>query len=239
MANDFVLVGIEFTDPVSPDPNKCRISGFIVDVTGAPLRNSQIHVQNKFMPTIVIDPAADKFVLGSKAIIRTDSDGFIEFDLYRNAQVDILIPSQSPLPFLGNEDKPLYAVTIPDESSLPFMDLIHPVPDILEFLETSPLVLAVDAEEDVKVKLTLSNKFVSEDLSLITLVSSDDTLVSVTAGPVDDDGDTTIVLTRLATGTVNITATLNLDAVHPRHQPAKTMTFIVNAAKDANGYQVT
>jgi hypothetical protein len=116
---------------------------------------------------------------------------------------------------------------------------MYPVPDILEFLEPSPLVLAVDDSEDIKVKLTLSNKIDAIDLSGITFLSSDDTKVTVTAGSIDVDGDLNMTLTRLAAGAVFITAEINLANTPIRHQPPRTIRFFVNSLEDLSGYQVT
>lgn len=241
MANDFIITVDDFTVPAAADPNKCRIFGFLTDVAGVPLRNSEIHVHNKYIPQIVVDPAAEKMVLGQKVIFTTDQDGFVEFDLFRTAEVDIFIPSQSPSPFVevGNEDKPLFTVTIPDAASCPLSGLLFPVHDSVEFLGTSPLVLAVDAEATEKIKVLLTNTLEPEDLTGILFTSSDDTLVTVTKGGVDVDGDQTLTLVRLAAGAVFITAELDPDTIRPNHQPAKTITLIVNAAEDPSGFQVT
>jgi CBS domain-containing protein len=240
-SNDFIILVDDFAVPAAADPNKCRVFGFLVDVAGAPLRNSEIHVHNKYIPQIVTDPGAEKAVLGQKVIFKTDTNGFVEFDLFRNAEVAIMIPSQNPSPFIetNNEDKPLFNVTIPDVASVALENLLFPVADSVEFLGTSPLVVAIDATVTEKVKILLTNTFVVEDTTGVLFKSSDDTLVTVAKAGEDVDGDQTITLTRLAAGSVFITAEVDPDVIQPAHQPAKVLTLIVNTVEDPSGFEVT
>lgn len=238
MANDFIIVVQDFVVPSSPDPNRCRVFGFLVDVTGEVLRNSSVHIINKYIPQIVIESSVDLAVLGEKVIVRSDSNGFIQFDVFRNAKVEIMVPSQNPVPHITPEDNPFYNIDIPDAASINLSSLLYPVPEVLEFLDTSPLVLAVDAKAMVKVKLTQSDLFVAVNLSQITLLSSDDSLVTVAAGGVDGDGDLNIEVTRVAVGSAFITAEIFLDATPIRHQPKKIIKFIVNAVEDPLGFKI-
>lgn len=233
MANDFIITVDDFTAPSASDPNQCRIFGVLRGVTGQPLRDASIHILNQFIPQIVTDPGAEIAVLGERVVLETDSAGFVEFDLYRNAEVDILIPSQHPNPYSSGQSDPFFSIVVPDQASLNLVDLLYPVQDSLEFTDTSPIVLVIGTLQDLTVKLLLTNGFEAEDLTGIDFSSSDDSLVKVVK-----KNATTISVERLAAGQAFITADIDLEKLQFTRQPKKGLKLIVNATEDPAGFEV-
>jgi len=237
MANDFLITIDDFTVPSSPDPLRCRVFAFLRDISGIPLRNLQVHFLNTFIPQIATDVSADIGILGERVIVTTDDDGFFQIDLFRNSEVRVLVASQTLNPH-ETDATPFFTVFVPDANSVNFVDLLYPVPDTFDFLTGvgSPVVIAVDAtlKVDVEMKDTLGN--IIENFDLIEVVSSDVTLVAVRAS-VDAD-QPKVTMERLAAGQVFITAKRREDEIPIKHQPAKTITFLIDGIADANGLQV-
>lgn len=231
--NQFTIHGISFTEPVSTDPNKCRVFGFLRSVLGDSLREREITIINKFVPQIVNDAGTQHILLGQEVRLSTDRTGFIQFDLYRTAVVDFVIPSQNANPYNADGFSTIFSVTVPDQANVNLADLLYPVPDTLEFIDTSPLVVAIGDTEHIDVTLTdtLNNEL--ENLVKIKLLSSDTTKVTVVKNGLGID------ITRLTAGTVFITAELDLDVVKVQHLPPKQLTFIVNTIEDTNGFEVS
>jgi hypothetical protein len=143
--NDFDIRGETFTRPVSSDARLCRASGFFKNAAGQPLPNLDIKFINQFKPTIVDGNA----VMGERVEVRTDADGYVEFDLYRNGEYLAWVQS-----IQAADDDPASAISfsrevvVPDTTSVNLIDLLFPIVAEITFSE-DPVTLAVDEEKEI------------------------------------------------------------------------------------------
>lgn len=78
--NNFRIDADVFTLPVSIDPRLCRVSGYIRGPDGRPKRGVDIHFIYRFNP-LIVDGVG---VIGERVACRTDKDGYVQIDLWRN-----------------------------------------------------------------------------------------------------------------------------------------------------------
>jgi len=92
--NNFRLDAEVFTLPPAVDPALCRLSGYVRDPAGRARRGLDIHFIHRFKPLIVGSGPDDSVgVLGERAVIRTDKDGYLQIDLYRKGCYHAIVQS--------------------------------------------------------------------------------------------------------------------------------------------------
>lgn len=167
--NDFDLRGETFTRPVATDPRLCRASGFFKDAFGRPLANLDIKLINQFKPAIV-----DGYgILGERGDLRTDEDGYVEVDLYRNGEYLAYVQS-----IQAADADPASAivfnreVVVPDQSSIDFVALLFPFVEEIIFTP-DPISVAVGDSVEVTAVVTATDKRV------LTGTGCDDVLYEV------------------------------------------------------------
>jgi hypothetical protein len=169
--NYFQVQAQTFTRPVSSDPRLCKCSGFFVDPTGRPLPNMDIHFIHRCpydnLRPIIVD---GKGVLGQKVYGRTDSNGYMEIELFRTGEYSATVQ--------GFEDINRYVI-VPDASSENLVDLLFPIVESLTF-STSPLSLTVGQYEDLTLTITASNGVVLDPMDGdVTFTCSDTSVASI------------------------------------------------------------
>lgn len=151
-SNGFTVQGQTFSRPAATDPRLCRASGHFYDLSGRPLANLDVHFigtclnegQDPYAPTIVDGNAV---LQGGRIISRTDSNGYLEIDLYRDGEYAALVQGQETM---------LRKLLVPDASSVNIVHLLWPVVSSVTF-SPDPLNLTVDDYTDVDVTLVASN----------------------------------------------------------------------------------
>jgi hypothetical protein len=195
--NYFQVQGQTFSLPTATDARLCRASGFFVDESGRALANVDLHItpvcynedQSPFNP-IIVDGRA---VMSDKVYVRSDEDGYIEVDLFRTAELNILVQG------LEHSRR---AVKVPDASSVNLIYLLFPVVTEVTF-GTNPLTVASGAYTDVTLTiLATDGQTLDPTNGDVTFASSDETVVTV---EVTDDGDLRVM--GIAAGTTTVTAT--------------------------------
>lgn len=205
--NNFEVQGQTFTLPAATDPRMCRASGFFVDVSGRPLSNVDLHItpvcyndgQAPFYPMLV----DGRVIMSDKLFVRTDADGYIEVDLYRTSELNVLVQG------LEHSRR---AVKVPDAASVNLIDLLFPVVSEITFTP-DPLTLPNSTYEDVTLSIIASDGQVLDPTNRdVTFASSDETIATVEL-QVDTGllrvmgiaaGSTTITATRSDTSIVTI-----------------------------------
>ena len=197
--NDFDVKGETFTAPVATDSRLCRASGFFKDATGRALAWLDITLINDFKPAIV-----DGYgVLGSKIQLRTDTDGYVVVDLYRGGEYRAMIQSiqAAEVDVTGAIvfDREL---VVPDQASVSLVDLFFPV---VEEITWTPDTIALAVGDE----LALVPAVVGSDFRALEGTAHEDVLyeiadTDVATVAVQED---TLVITALATGTTELTAT--------------------------------
>lgn len=172
-SNGFTVQGQTFTRPAASDPRLCRCSAFFFDLSGRPLANLDIHFigscfnegQDPYAPLLVDDNVV---LQGGRIIARTDSDGYLEIDLYRGGEYSAMIQGQETM---------LRKLLIPDASSVNLGHLLFPVVTSVTF-SPDPLTLSVNDYVDVDVTILATNGQTLDLAGGDMTFSSEDTAVA-------------------------------------------------------------
>lgn len=196
--NYFEVVGQTFVIPVATDPRLCRASGFFKNPSGQPLPGLDIVFINEFKPAIV-----DGFgVLSSKVDLRTDKDGYMVLDLYRNGLYYAMIQNMETTD-PNDESAIMYEckLIVPDRSSINLLDLLFPV--IKEITWDPPSIsLAVGQTLDVHPTVMCSDYRTLAGAAPEDVVYDTDDHAVATVGALADR----ITIYGVAPGTAELTA---------------------------------
>ena len=163
MANAYTISGDPVDTAAATDPDLCRISGYLKGINGAPLKGHVFFIRHCYSPISVGTTVA---VLREKLTITSNRDGYVEFDLYRNATIYLELPNRAM-------DLPLELV-VPDAASVDLIDFMFPHLVSVAFVNASPIDISVGERVDVTTEGTLSNGVVIPlDGAVVTLESSD------------------------------------------------------------------
>lgn len=166
------------TRPESPDPARCRISGYVRGVDGTATRDAKL----------VITPAIEVAVVGSGDIVAPSSqlhlvpnaDGYLEFDLLRGLTYRAYVYA---LEGLFGHEPPVLVLTVPNAAALDLVDLLFPVPVTATFEDTTAALSAGAPDIILAATLTYSDGSTRSTPPLWTAlaaVSSDELVVTAT-----------------------------------------------------------
>ena len=189
--NTFKVVASLLADPTATDPLLCRASGFIRDGSGRPKKGLDISFAPLFNPLV----AGDQAVLGERVDVRTNKDGFVELDLFRNGLYLAIVESHE------NIER---QVAIPDRSSINISFLLFPVVVQVVYDPLPPYALSVGGSLELTPTVTASNFQVLTDGAFedVLYEPDDDTIISVTIQDTDK-----VIIRALAPGSTAIEAT--------------------------------
>lgn len=172
MGNASTISGTALSAPVAPEPNLCRVSGYLRDVQGNPLRGVGIVIRHVYNP---IGQATEVLVLRERQTVRSDGDGFLQFDLLRSATVDVELPNRLL-------DHVLHCV-VPDAASVDLIDFLFPYVASVEFVTADPVTADVGESVVLELNAVLSNGVVVKlDGASTTLLSSDEAVLQKSGG---------------------------------------------------------
>ena len=157
--------------PQASNPYLCRISGVVRDGNGAPKPGNDLHFIPMFRPSSI----GGDLVVGERVTIRSNREGYVEFDLYRKGCYNLMLE--------GHDHMPLY-VMVPDRASIRLSDLILPVVASVEWDPPGPWTIAEGGTLEVRPTATASNyqELTGIGLSDIVYSSEDSAIVSVSVG---------------------------------------------------------
>lgn len=121
----------------------CRVSGFIIGAAGQFLPN----VTLEFILNGRVRISGGYMTGNAKVLVASDSDGYVEFDLLRDAVYEVVIESYSP---------DVFVLTVPDAASTNLTELIWPYVARVD-LGASDVSLGVGDEETVTVHAVWSS----------------------------------------------------------------------------------
>lgn len=189
--NDFTVQGQTFTRPAATDPLLCRASGFVRDMRGITRKNMDMVFYSRGEPAI----AGGDILDFSPVALRTDSDGYVQLDLYRGAKLTVMLQ--------GIVDDPRL-IEVPDLPSVNIADLLFPRVGEVTF-SPATLALAVGETKTVTptVKTTDGRTLTGTAAGDVTYTIVDPTVA--TAGWADTElhitgvkaGSTTIIVRRV------------------------------------------
>ena len=196
-SNGFTVSGQTFTRPIATDPRLCRASGFFRDISGRPLANLDLHfiglcqnVDQPPMSPMIVD--GDAVLQGGELVTRTDSNGYLQVDLYRSGEYGVL---------MQGFETDLRSILVPDAPSVNLVNLLFPVVTSIVF-NPDPLTLSVDDVTDVDVTVLASDgQTLNIDDGDLLFTSSDTGVVSIQVL------NSKLRVVGVAAGTAEITAT--------------------------------
>lgn len=194
--NNFQVDATIFTLPTASDPLLCRCSGYVVTPEGQPRKGVDIHLIPCFNPLV----AGDKGVLSERVATSSDSDGYVQLDLYRNGKYLATVESQE------NVER---QVTVPDRSSININHLLFPIVVSATFDPAGPWTMSVGDTLEITPTITASNYQVLDGAAADDLIYEiDDTAVATVS--VSND---TIVITAVAAGSATLTLSRADDSI--------------------------
>ena len=170
MANSGTFTGTGLSGASASDAELCRISGYLRDIHGNPLAGMSFVVRHKSNPIGV--PSA--VILRGRNAIRSNAEGYVVFDLYRQAEVDVELP--------GLLTEFVCHCTVPDAASIDLNDFLFPYLVSVDWVDDTPLVIEVGASALFELEGTLSNGVVIEiPASAATIISDDEDVATVSS----------------------------------------------------------
>jgi hypothetical protein len=157
--NNFRLEAAVFILPPSPDPDLCRVSGYMRGPDGRPKGGIDIHFIQRFNPLVVSGVG----VMGERVTCRTDATGYIQVDLWRKGVYRAVVQGHENV---GRD------VLVPDLTSANINYLLFPRVYGVTFDPPGPWSLAAGDELTIDVEVTLTSGYVSSSTAPDDLVYS-------------------------------------------------------------------
>lgn len=174
MSNSSTIIGSALTASAPSDPELCRISGYLRDLQGYPLKGSGFVVRNVYAP---IGRATNVLFLRERLVFRTDATGYVQFDLVRGATVDVELPNRLT-------DHVMHCL-VPDAASVDLIDFLYPYVVSVEFVTPDPVPLNMGDILVVEAQAVLSNGVILPlDGASTTLTQSDESVLLKTSSMV-------------------------------------------------------
>ncbi len=190
--NNFEVTASLFSLPVAADPRCCRVSGYMRGPDCKPRKGIDIHWIPCFNPLVVDDIG----VLGERVATRTDEDGYIQVDLYRDGYYQATVESHENIQ---------RQVLVPDRSSVNVNHLLFPIVVKSEFSPAGPFVVASGGELEITPTITASDfrvlegvgaedvSYTTDDPDIATVAVRNDKILLQGVAP----GSTTLRVARL------------------------------------------
>lgn len=173
MANATTLSGSALSSAASPDPDMCRISGYLINASAQPLKGWSFVLRYCYSPLGI---APGTVVLQERIAVKADEDGYVEFDLLRGAKVTAEMPN---LLTLVNVD----VLTVPDSASSDLLAFLYPFVESIDWEDDSALFIDVDERFTLSLVATLSNgETTTIPSSAVTVTSSNEAVVKKREG---------------------------------------------------------
>lgn len=187
--NNFVVTASLFVLPVAPNTRMCRCSGFVRDASGRPLPGLDMHFLPQFNP-LIVDGIA---VMGEQVDVRTNKDGYVEFDLYRFGKYQAVVESHENI---------VRIVAVPNRSSMNIHYMLFPVVVSVSFSPT-PSTVGVGAT------FTTVPTIIASDFETLTGTALQDVIYTISdpskAAVTADTNN--VYITGVSPGVTNLTVT--------------------------------
>tara|TARA_Y100000034_G_scaffold127164_2_gene179564 strand:+ start:590 stop:1498 length:909 start_codon:yes stop_codon:yes gene_type:complete len=219
VASDDVSFSVEGANlrelPPSTADNLCRVSGYVVNVAGAPVGGISFY----FMISDYIKIVGSTMVTATKLSVLSDSEGYVEVELIQGAVYEVMAE--------GWIDETI-RVKVPESQSASITELLWPYPARVELSDTE-LSIAEGSSESVTYSVVLSSGVTtpfyysdSEKISSGTYVG-----ISTSDAAVASIGGTeagTVVITGESAGTATISFEAKSSS-YRRRSPELSLSF--------------
>lgn len=203
-SNTFLVTGHVRTLPESPDPKRCRVSGYFLGPDGRPSKSIRLALETE--ADVVIN---NTNIVVPRSTLLFESDrhtGYMEFDLLRGVNYHGYLSEVEKL--LGHEP-PKHEIVVADVPAVALFDLLFPLPVNAVFSQTSiTLPLASGSNNTVTATVTFSDgsqRTKQVPWAFFTLSAADNSILQALLV----DGRV-VSLAPLAVGTTTVTMTRTL-----------------------------
>tara|TARA_Y100000310_G_scaffold294889_1_gene325737 strand:- start:3312 stop:3983 length:672 start_codon:yes stop_codon:yes gene_type:complete len=142
----YTVTGTKVSSGTETSADMCRVSGYLKDLHGDALVSQELTIRNIYIPAAV---GADTVILSEHQQVRSDGDGYVEFDLYQGATVRIEIP--------GRVVDLIRTLEVPEEDSIDLVAFLFPYLTDISFDDGASLSAEVDELFTLEITANLSN----------------------------------------------------------------------------------
>lgn len=160
MANATTIIGDPIVADAPLDPSLCRITGRLLDIHGHPLAGYSLTVRHKYIPVGI---GTQSMILREQQSVRSDKDGYLSFDLFRDSKAEVEIPNLLSTTF--------FCINVPDQANADLIDVVFPYVVSAAWITDDPYAAQIGERVIIRVEVTLSD---GQVLPLSTFVSSSD-----------------------------------------------------------------
>ena len=230
--NSFNITGTPRSLPIAVNPSYCRISGYLTDVTGAPLANNLVRIEPiqeystiGFSHHFTSSPSVmNSSILLRGRVLESDSTGFIDFELPRRGKFKIHLGGAS------NPIEIMESVIVPDLAGASISDVLFPYVASVSFAPTSLSINLTGGSTKGTVLITaldqLGRQINSSILSdLLEFTSSDVSIVSAEVNTTK--GELNLGAAAVGTSTISATRKSSTSAVRVPAETTLTATLVV------------
>ncbi len=211
MSNASTLTGTAVTTAVATDSALCRVSGYLYDIHGNALPAQTITIRHMHVPMTY---SSTIVVLKERQSVRTDSDGYLEFDAFRGGKIKIELP--------GRVLDLIRVCNIPSESSATLVGIMFPyIVSVALDSDDSSVSLSVGEQHSYTLTATLSDGEELDVSSYATLSSSDEDVATVSSNKVTgvSAGTSDITITEIDTDSLEIYKEPDGDVISRAEEP--------------------
>jgi hypothetical protein len=212
-SNDFLVSGHVSVLPESPDPLRCRISGYLLGVDGLPIHD--LRVSFRASPDVTVVGGNLLVSPQSQIDVPSTPQGYFQFDLLRGLKYTAYLRGVDKFPQLGIDPASL-AVIGPPLPAMSLVNLLFPLPVLVEFSQDSISIPLADGPDGSATLGTIhysdgsssgtapSSRTQQPPFATLNYVYSDPALFSIILA----NGSTQVTPYKTGTGTVTMTRTL-------------------------------
>lgn len=187
MANSSSASGTKLTAPTADAASLCRVSGYLYDIHGNPVKSQKITLRNVHDPMLY---GATITVVKEHQTVRTSAAGLLTFDAYRGGKVKVELP--------GRVLDRILVCNIPSAASANLNDILFPyIVSVALASADATATVSVGNAYSYTATATLSDGETVVVSPYISLLSSDTSIATV-SGP---------TVTGVLAGTSSITIT--------------------------------
>lgn len=182
---DFDLTGTVPVQPTATNPAKCRISGYLRDAGGNAIRGLNIFMRPEKLRVVI-----DGEVITDKLVVKTDNNGYLDFELYRTLTYRVQPVGRWKEYFgwqLEDTEFVCELLDVPDYSSLGIAEFLMPRPARILFSQASVAVAAGGSDATTQITVRKTN-LVDYDEGLLDYLEYDTADNAVATVTVDDSG---------------------------------------------------
>ena len=219
MANAVTLVGSAIVASNAPAASLCRVSGYLHDIHGNPLKGYKLTLRHIHSPMTV---GNNVLVLNERQSVTASSTGLVQFDVYRKATVQIELQ--------GRLLDLMRTCIIPDAASANIVDIVFPYISSVAFATGDASVgLSAGAEHSYTVTATLSNGETLDVSGQAVLASSNTSVATVESNKVlaVSSGSSNITITSITTSELALYQEPDGDVIARLSEPTITLPSAV------------